>query len=100
MVAHVYMLRCADGSYYVGSTRKPLDERIREHLSGAVDGYTARRLPVILVWANSFERHTDAFEVEKQIKGWSRRKKEALICGDWDAIQAFSRSYQHHGRAG
>ncbi len=98
MVAHVYILRCSDGSFYVGSTRKPLEERQGEHSLGAGNGYTACRRPVTLVWARAFERHLDAFEVEKRLKGWSRRKKEALIRGDWEAVRAFSRSHQHHNR--
>ena len=83
----VYMLRCADGSYYVGSTRKPLEERLAEHGAGALGGYTASRLPVVLVWSQAFEEATDAIAVERQIKGWSRAKKEALIEADFETIR-------------
>ena len=98
MVAHVYILLCADGSFYVGSTRKALEDRLAEHVEGRERAYTKSRRPLELVWSQSFERHTDAFTIERQIKGWSRRKKQALIDGDWTMIRQLSRSYQHHGR--
>jgi putative endonuclease len=86
MTAIVYILRCADGSYYVGITRGTLDDRVAQHSAGNYDGYTARRRPVILVFAQEFERITDAIAAERQLKGWSRAKKEALIRGDYDAL--------------
>jgi putative endonuclease len=73
------MLRCSDGSYYVGSARLGLERRLSEHNSGAYGGYTLKRLPVELVWSEHFPDVTDAIAVERQIKGWSRSKKEALI---------------------
>lgn len=89
--AHVYMLRCADGSYYIGSARKGLDRRVSEHNMGTYGGYTSKRRPVTLVWAEHFLNITDAIGVERQIKGWSRAKKEALIRGDYGAIQLLAR---------
>jgi putative endonuclease len=89
--AHVYMLRCADGRYYVGSARRGLDRRVSEHNNGTYDGYTARRLPVVLVWAEHFPDITDAIAAERQIKGWSRSKKEALIRGDYQMIKLLAR---------
>jgi putative endonuclease len=89
--AHVYMLRCADGSYYVGSARLGLDRRLSEHNDGTYGGYTSRRRPVVLAWAEHFPDITDAIAVERQLKGWSRAKKEALIRGDWAAIQALAK---------
>jgi putative endonuclease len=87
MGAFVYMLRCSDGSFYVGSaTGDDLTKRITEHQMGAYPGYTSTRRPVTLVWSEHFERITDAIAVERQIKGWSRAKKEALIKGDWREI--------------
>ena len=84
MSAFVYILRCADGSYYVGSARgDTLDKRVGEHEGGEIDGYTSTRRPVTLVFAEQFERITDAIAAERRIKGWSRAKKEALIRGDW-----------------
>jgi putative endonuclease len=92
MGAFVYMLRCADGSFYVGSaTGDDLTRRIAEHQSGYYHGYTSTRRPVTLVWSERFLRITDAIAVERQIKGWSRAKKEALIKGDWSAIEQLSK---------
>ncbi|ADH89590.1 Excinuclease ABC C subunit domain protein [Ancylobacter novellus DSM 506] len=91
MGAFVYMLRCADGSYYVGSTRGTLEQRLVEHQSGAFPGYTFRRRPVTLIWSEHFSGITDAIAAERQIKGWSRAKKEALARGDWELIRAAAR---------
>jgi len=83
---YVYILHCADGSYYVGSTNN-LERRLAEHQSGYYKGsYTHARRPVELVWSADFATHDEAFQRERQIKGWSRAKKEALIRGDWDGI--------------
>ena len=92
MIAWVYILRCADCSYYVGSHRgDDLGARIRQHDAGHGGAYTSRRLPVALVFSEWFGLITDAIAVERQIKGWSRAKKEALIRGDFDAWPAFAR---------
>ncbi len=82
-----YMLRCADGSYYVGHTDE-LERRIGLHSTGAIPRcYTKSRLPVTLVWSQAFETRDEALAAERQIKGWGRRKKEALTRGDWKAIR-------------
>jgi putative endonuclease len=94
--AYVYMLRCSDGSFYVGSARRGLDRRISEHNHGTYGGYTSTRRPVRLVWAQHFLVITDAIDVERQIKGWSRAKKEALIRGDYGAIQLLSKRKKQH----
>ena len=86
-----YMLHCRGGSYYVGHT-DTLDERIGAHQSGLIKGYTSERLPVELVWSQEFGRRQEAFEAERQIKGWSRAKKQALIRGDWDGISMLAKS--------
>jgi putative endonuclease len=91
MSAYLYMLRCADGSYYVGTTRESLESRISEHDAGTFDGYTALRRPVTLVFHQQFERTEDAISAERQVKGWRREKKEALIRGDFPALPALSR---------
>ena len=91
MSAYVYMLRCADGSYYVGSTRTSLEARIAQHDAGALNGYTARRRPVTLVYHQEFDRITDAIAAERQVKGWTRAKKEALIRGDFEDLHALAR---------
>ncbi len=77
---HVYILRCCDGSYYTGSTWD-LERRILEHEAGEGANHTAKRLPVELVYTEEFDRIDNAFQREKQIQGWSRSKKEALIAG-------------------
>jgi putative endonuclease len=79
--AFIYILRCADGSYYTGTARDGLERRVNEHNSGAYGGYTSTRRPVALVYSQWFERITDAIAAERQLKGWSRAKKEALIGG-------------------
>ncbi|MDP4026943.1 GIY-YIG nuclease family protein [Methylobacterium sp. NEAU 140] len=92
MNAFVYILRCSDGSYYVGSARgQTLDKRLGEHQAGTFPGYTSRRRPVELVYAEAFDRITDAIAAERRIKGWGRAKKEALIRGDWDAVQVLAK---------
>jgi predicted GIY-YIG superfamily endonuclease len=83
MAVYLYILRCADGSYYTGTTRASLDRRVAEHQAGTFDGYTSRRRPVELVYHQEFRRITDAISGERQVKGWRREKKEALIRGDW-----------------
>jgi putative endonuclease len=97
--AYVYMLRCSDGSYYVGSARRGLDRRVSEHNEGLYGGYTSTRRPVVLVWAQQFLIVTDAIAVERQIKGWSRAKKEALIRGDYGAVQLLSKRRTPHAPA-
>ncbi|HEX5237049.1 MAG TPA: GIY-YIG nuclease family protein [Sphingomicrobium sp.] len=84
------MLRCADGSYYVGHTDE-LEARIGAHQSGLLKGYTQKRRPVRLVRSQEFAERDEAFRAERQIKGWSRAKKEALIRGDWEGMQLLAR---------
>ena len=85
-----YMLRCADGGYYLGHT-DDLEARVAAHQSGLLEGYTRKRRPVTLVWSQEFAERDEAFRAERQIKGWSRAKKEALIRGDWDGLQVLAR---------
>ncbi|HVV27592.1 MAG TPA: GIY-YIG nuclease family protein [Rhizomicrobium sp.] len=96
MQIHVYMLRCADGSYYVGLTREGLDKRIGEHQGGQFPGYTHTRRPVTLVWSQDFQWLKDAIACERRIKGWRREKKEALIRGDYDALPGLARTARPH----
>ena len=78
-----YMLRCSDESYYVGSTsHEDVETRVGEHNEGKFDGYTAKRRPVALVWAEQCGDLRDAQMLERRIKGWRREKKEALIRRD------------------
>ncbi len=91
MAAWAYILRCADGSYYTGCTTD-IDQRLGEHQAGVHESYTASRLPVEMVWADEFQTIHDAIDAERQIKGWSRAKKEALIRRDYDALPGLSKS--------
>lgn len=92
-IGYVYMLRCADGSFYVGSHRRDDPEaRVWEHNEGVdKSAYTFRRRPVELVWSACFERYDEMVAFERQIKGWSRAKKVALIRGDKTSLKAFSK---------
>jgi predicted GIY-YIG superfamily endonuclease len=85
MAFWIYMLRCADASYYVGHTDN-LEKRIAEHQSGAVSGYTQSRRPVNVMYSEALSSRVEALERERQIKGWSRAKKEALIKSDWEEL--------------
>jgi putative endonuclease len=86
----MYILECSDGSYYVGSTRN-LKRRVWEHNEGIGAKYTARRRPVELVYADEFDSIAEAYEREKQVHGWGRAKREALIHGDYDALPELAR---------
>ena len=96
MPSYMYILECVDGSYYTGST-KDLDRRLWQHQNGEGANFTKKRLPVKLVYAEPFDRVEDAFRREKQIQGWSRRKKKALIEGNYDKLIEFSRNYTQYG---
>ena len=95
----VYMLRCSNGSYYVGSARYSLDRRIAQHQSGELGGYTSKRRPVKLVWSADFQFVTDAIAFERQLKGWSRAKKEALIAGDFQLLHAIVKNERQRREA-
>ena len=85
MAFWTYLLRCADGRYYAGHT-DALEPRIAQHQAGKGCDYTVRRLPVTLVWSEAFGSRYEALSAERQIKGWSRAKKEALIADDWERV--------------
>lgn len=86
----VYILRCCDGSYYTGHTDN-LEERIGQHHAGAFEGYTTHRRPIKLVFSQEFVTREEALSAEFQIKGWTRRKKEALIKQDWQALKHYAK---------
>src|ERR1700760_4678071 len=94
--ACLYIVRCADGSYYVGVTRSSLEVRIAQHNSGTFGGYTEPRRPVELVFSQWFERITDAIENERKLKKWSRAKKEALMRGDFVALRTLAARRSSH----
>ena len=94
MTAWVYILCCADQSYYTGSARgESVENRVWQHNHGSVTGYTMTRRPVKLVWCQHFQRITDAIAAERQVKGWTRVKKEALIRGDFQALPELSKRH-------
>jgi putative endonuclease len=97
--AFLYILRCADGSFYIGVTRTALEIRIAQHNSGVLGGYTATRRPVTIVFSEWFERITDAIENERKLKKWSRAKKEAFIRGDFVALRQLAESRSPHPRS-
>ena len=96
MAFYAYILRCVDGSYYVGHT-DDLETRIAAHQQGDIDGYTRTRGPVRLVFSEQVPSRLEALERERQVKGWSRAKKEALIKGNWTRLSRLAGS---HGSAG
>ena len=94
--AFLYILRCADGSFYIGVTRTALEIRVAQHNAGTLGGYTATRRPVTLVYSQWFDRITDAIENERKLKKWSRAKKEAFIRGDYAALRQLSARRSPH----
>jgi putative endonuclease len=89
-MAWMYILECCDGSYYVGSTRN-LELRFSQHENGKGSTYTSGRLPVKLVYWEEYDRVSDAFYREKQVQGWTRRKREALINGNPELLSALAK---------
>ncbi|MFY9243329.1 MAG: GIY-YIG nuclease family protein [Polaribacter sp.] len=93
---YVYILLCSDKSFYTGITND-LERRIIEHKSVKnKDSYTSQRLPLELKWYLECSDSRDAIQYEKKIKGWSRRKKQALIDGNWDDLVKFSKNYRQY----
>ena len=96
-----YILRCADGSSYTGTSRQnDLDTRVSQHNQGLFGGYTAKRRPVVLAYSAHFEQITEAIAYERQVKGWSRAKKEALIEGNFEVLQRLSSRAKDGVRSG
>ena len=89
-MAWMYILECADGSYYVGST-KNLERRVAEHQQGLGAKYTSHRLPVKLVYGEEYDRVADAYAREKQVQGWRRAKRKALINGVPELLPALAK---------
>jgi putative endonuclease len=87
----VYILECADRSYYTGQTDN-LEQRLYEHEQNIVKCYTSKRLPIRLAYCCEFETREDALARERQIKRWSRKKKQALISEDWPNLIKYSKS--------
>jgi len=91
---YVYILECSDGTYYTGVTNNP-ERRLLEHNAGIhKDSYTYSRRPVIFKYGEQFTDPEQAIRWEKKIKGWTHRKKKALIENDWKALSEFSVRYK------
>ena len=93
--AYLYILKCADGSYYIGTTRTELELRIAQHNAGTFGGYTKQRRPVTLLFSQWFDRITDAIECERKVKKWSRAKKEAFMRGDFAELHELAKHGSH-----
>ena len=94
-MCYMYILRCSNGQYYVGST-KELAQRIEQHQQGEGSKFTKKHLPVELVYYEEYQRIDEAFIREHQIKGWNRKKKEALINQQYELLPKLSESKKDH----
>lgn len=94
---YVYIVQCNDTTFYIGITNN-LNRRIYEHNIGAKeDSHTFKRRPVTLKWFETFTNPDEAIRIEKKLKGWSRRKKLALIEQDWEKLVEYSKNYTQFG---
>ncbi len=93
MKGYMYILECSDGSYYTGSTTD-LERRLAQHQAGEGANHTRKRLPVKLVYFEEYDRIEEAFRREKQVQGWSRKKKEALINGKPELLPKLAVAYR------
>ena len=91
--SYMYILLCSNGCYYTGSTTN-LELRIAQHQNGEGSNFTKKYLPIKLLYYEEFNRIDEAFNREQQIKGWTRKKKEALMNGDFDKLSHLAKSYQ------
>ena len=91
---YVYLIRCLDGSYYIGFTHN-LQKRMQEHKGGYGSKHSSERGINDLLYYETFQSKTEALEREKQLKGWSRAKKEALMTGDKDQLRKLSLSNEN-----
>ena len=97
MKGYMYILLCDDGSYYTGSTNN-LELRLKQHFAGEGANYTKKHPPVELLYYEEFDRIDEAFYREKQVQGWSRKKKEALINREYGKLPELSKNYSQYGR--
>lgn len=99
MKGYMYILECADGSYYTCST-KNLEKRLWEHENFKGANYTRKKHPVRLVYVEEYSRIDEAFYREKQVQGWSHAKKKALIEANKDKLIELSKNYTQYPREG
>jgi len=95
MKGYMYILLCSNGQYYTGSSND-LERRLAQHQNGEGSNFTRKHRPVKLVYLEEFDRIDDAFYREKQVQGWSRKKKEALIKMQYDKLPELSKNYTQH----
>mgnify|MGYP003504435573 FL=1 len=93
MKGYMYILLCEDGSYYTGSSNN-LELRLKEHFAGEGSNHTKKHKPVKLLYYEEFAKIDEAFRREKQVQGWSRKKKEALINGEYEKLPEMAKSRQ------
>ncbi|MBL7872534.1 MAG: GIY-YIG nuclease family protein [Cyclobacteriaceae bacterium] len=96
MKGYMYILKCANDSYYTGSTID-LENRLHQYQNGEGANFTKKHLPVELVYYEEFQRIDQAFNREKQVQGWSRKKKEALFRGEYQKLPELSKNYTQYG---
>ena len=94
---YMYILLCSNGQYYTGSTTN-LERRLAQHKNGQGANFTRKHLPVELVYFEKFSRIDEAFYREKQVQGWSQKKKKALISGESYVLPKLSRNYTQYGK--
>ncbi len=92
MNAYMYILECSSGLYYTGST-KNIEKRLAEHQAGLGSNFTRKHLPVKLVYVERYDNIEDAYRREKQVQGWSRKKKNTLINGKSELLPELSKNY-------
>lgn len=97
-MAWMYILKCCDGTYYTGSTTD-LSLRLEQHQAGFGANYTSKRLPVELVHFEEYDRIDEAFHREKQVQGWSRAKKSALIESRQSTLPSLSKNHMWPNRS-
>lgn len=90
-MAYIYILRCENDEFYVGSTND-INDRVVRHKSGRGAVYTKHHKPEEQIYTEEYDTYQEAFKRERQIKGWSRAKKEALIAGDIEKLKQLSKS--------
>ena len=96
--ASIYILRCRDGSLYVGLTQRSVEARISDHNAGTIPGYTANRRPAELLFSEAYQRLDEAIAAERRIKGWSRAKKIAYMRGDFASREGFAQPHRDRDR--
>ena len=99
MKGYLYILLCSNGLYYTGSTND-LERRLAQHKNGEGANFTKKHLPVELVYLEEFQRIDEAYYREKQVQGWSRKKKEALISGEQNKLPELSKNYTQYPSTG